>query len=124
MLEYSVDLRNSFCLENSTEEINFTLHCDATQNLVPHSVQWFYNLDTNNQSLHESMHNDEYSIVHFGRGNHTLSFGPTTVSETYDAFNVSNQNISLVVTCRLKNDFGGDTKSIKISQCGMYCNND
>ena len=114
-------MENSFCLENATEEVNFTIHCNPIDTRAD-SARWFLN---NTNMVHEIVYN-ETDILRIEDRDSTsaLRFGPATlmdIGELLQFSNMSSENISIVIGCTLTNEFGNDTKSIEITQCGKLC---
>ena len=126
ILKYSVGMSNNFCLENATEEVNFTIQCDSVQARVQPSVQWFYGDDGDSMKEIGNLNNGS-NIVRIEDGSFDsqsvefssmLRFGPASLREISELFNPTSENISLVFTCTLTNNFGNDTLGIQISECG------
>lgn len=108
-------MNNSFCIENTMEDVTFQIDCYTESNPVNQSVMWSYN---------NMLQVDEMNItldIHFANesGNSTLVIGPVSYSELTELFNhESNINNTLTINCNVVNMFGNDSESIQISKCG------
>lgn len=111
---YSIGINNSFCLENVTKVVNFTIYCNATG--FP-SAEWFYGDGNSLNKLvrRKFLKIDDGEFVDNG----VLQFGPTSLLEiSNNLFSVTSEDISFKITCTVINEFGSDNATIEIYQCG------